>query len=568
MTKRPHRVSPLFLLILLFATPIRAADDGQADLDKAMDLKLQASTSKQLDEVASLCEQAIKKGLNADDEAFAVRLHTGAIYQRVRRQVELLAQARQLPPELLERRKRLLADLRRILKYNDKFGQAYLMIAQLEGVKGGDRKEARKAIDHAIERLEDNKVSLAEALLVRGQLQETEKDRLADFDRAVELNPDSPAVWQTRAFYYLLQGQVDKALADFNSLLEKDESNLLARLAIADTLLKMDKVDEAMKHVDRVIEEKPNVIALKLRAQLWTVKERLDKALEDVDQALKMSPTDLELYLMRARLYHLDQRNALAKTDVDRVLRARPDFPPALDLRSAIAVAMGQFDEAIADVNTLLKREPDNLLYKLQLAIYLNAAGDSPAAVKVFSQVLKAEPGNGVAFRGRADAYLNMGAHKKAIADYEIAVKTATDDSGILNNFAWVLATSPEDKLRDGKRAIDLARKACELTEYKQAHILSTLAAAYAETGDFKNAVKWSEKACKLGDESIKEQLQQELESYKKDKPWRETTIETTPPEKKEKKEEDEDEDEEKEKEKPAKAEHAKDKSAQEDDGP
>ncbi len=537
VTTRLYVIPTLILLAMLVALPsvtppLRAAEDSQADLDKAVDLKFQATTPRQLDQVAKLCEQAIEKGLNADDESFAVRLHTGALYERVRPQVELLARARRLPPELKERRKTLVADLRRLLKYDDKFGQAYLMIAQLEGIDGGDRKAARIAVDKAIERLEKDKKSLAEAFLVRGQIQEREEQRVADFDRAVELDPDNVAVWQTRAFYYLVRGEVDKAIADFNSLLQRDESNLLAQLAIADTLMKLGdagKIDEAMKHVNRVIETKPNVVALKLRAQLWTNKERLDKALEDVETAMKLATRDLELYLMRARLYHLEGRNALAKEDVEKVLQVRPNFPPALDLRSTIAVAMGQFDAAIADIKTLLKQEPDNTLYKLQLAIYLNAAGKSARAVEVFSDVLKTDPGNTVAFRGRADAYLNMGNHKQALADYEVAVKSAMDDSGILNNFAWVLATSPNDALRDGKRAIELALKACELTEYKQAHILSTLAAAYAEAGDFKNAVKWSEKACATGDSSIQGQLKLEQESYKQEKPWREVKAEAVP---------------------------------------
>ena len=61
-------------------------------------------------------------------------------------------------------------------------------------------------------------------------------------------------------------------------------------------------------------------------------------------------------------------------------------------------------------------------------------------------------------------------------------------DEGLLNNLAWVLATSPDDKLRDGKRAIELATKAAEVSNYETPHVLSTLAAAYAETGDFEKA--------------------------------------------------------------------------------
>jgi hypothetical protein len=92
----------------------------------------------------------------------------------------------------------------------------------------------------------------------------------------------------------------------------------------------------------------------------------------------------------------------------------------------------------------------------------------------------------------------------------------------LLNNLAWVLATSPNDNLRDGKRAIELAKQGCDLTEYKQAHIVSTLAAAYAETGDFESAIKWSKKAVETGSEAIKPQLAKELESYEAKKPWRE----------------------------------------------
>ena len=93
-------------------------------------------------------------------------------------------------------------------------------------------------------------------------------------------------------------------------------------------------------------------------------------------------------------------------------------------------------------------------------------------------------------------------------------MKIDPKQTGVINNLAWVLATSPDEKLRDGPRAIELATKGCELTEYKQAHVISTLAAGYAETGDFENAVKWSKRAIEVGDASLKEALRKELASY------------------------------------------------------
>jgi tetratricopeptide (TPR) repeat protein len=149
------------------------------------------------------------------------------------------------------------------------------------------------------------------------------------------------------------------------------------------------------------------------------------------------------------------------------------------------------------------------------------------------------------ALRLRADANLNIGKQAEAIADFDKALAQKDDDQSLLNNFAWVLATSPEDNLRDGQRALKLATKAAEGTGYEIPHILSTLAAAYAETGDFDNAVKWSEKSVELAQKEVDEakpeddkskletdrdQLKKELESYQNKKPVRERqTVEDAP---------------------------------------
>jgi len=72
---------------------------------------------------------------------------------------------------------------------------------------------------------------------------------------------------------------------------------------------------------------------------------------------------------------------------------------------------------------------------------------------------------------------------------------------------------------------LEAGLKACELTEYKKSHILSTLAAAYAELGQFEKAVEWSTKAVELGGKEQNEQLDQlqlELKGYQEKKPWRE----------------------------------------------
>ena len=79
-------------------------------------------------------------------------------------------------------------------------------------------------------------------------------------------------------------------------------------------------------------------------------------------------------------------------------------------------------------------------------------------------------------------------------------------------------------RVRNADRSIELGTKACELTKYQKPHILSTLAAGYAEKGDWETAKKWSAKAVEMGakDNEVDQQLKKELESYREKKPWRE----------------------------------------------
>jgi Tfp pilus assembly protein PilF len=156
--------------------------------------------------------------------------------------------------------------------------------------------------------------------------------------------------------------------------------------------------------------------------------------------------------------------------------------------------------------------------------LYL-AAKQPREAIRRFTKALEADAEAFAALRGRSDAEISIGDHKAALGDLEKALVLQADDSGVLNNLAWLLATSPEEAIRDGKRAIELATKACEVTKWEQPHIISTLAAAHAETGDFDAARKYSAQAVEADADSppeVRQQLEGELANYRAGKPWRE----------------------------------------------
>jgi tetratricopeptide (TPR) repeat protein len=208
-------------------------------------------------------------------------------------------------------------------------------------------------------------------------------------------------------------------------------------------------------------------------------------------------------------------------------------MPEAIITRSMLAARKDKWADAIADMQILLQSDPTNSEYRLRLATYCVGDKRPRKAIEVLTGIIDGissdadkdqQEVKGDAFRARGDALLSVGKHAEAVKDYEASLKIDPEDTGVLNNLAWVLATSPDDGVRNSKRSVELGLKACELTKYEKPHILSTLAAGYAEGGDWETAIKWSSKANELGskDQEVDEQLKKELQGYKEKKPWRE----------------------------------------------
>ena len=114
-------------------------------------------------------------------------------------------------------------------------------------------------------------------------------------------------------------------------------------------------------------------------------------------------------------------------------------------------------------------------------------------------------------FRGRCLS--SLGRYKEALRDYERSIELGRNEEN-LNALAWFLATCPRSDFRHGSRAVELAQEACEATKNKQWDILDTLAAAYAQNGEFKKAVTTIQEVIELAPESEKAESVRCLELY------------------------------------------------------
>jgi len=176
-------------------------------------------------------------------------------------------------------------------------------------------------------------------------------------------------------------------------------------------------------------------------------------------------------------------------------IRIDPKFVLAYYNRAITLQQMGDERRAIRDYSEAIRLEPHFAdAYVGRGAAHENLT-QYDQAIKDYSEAIRLAPTAALIRANRASAYDKLGRHPEAIRDYEEALRLDPRDDETLDSFAWLLATVANPALRDGKRAIQLAREACELTQWKEPNHLDTLAAAYARSGDFASAVKWQTKA-------------------------------------------------------------------------
>jgi tetratricopeptide (TPR) repeat protein len=111
------------------------------------------------------------------------------------------------------------------------------------------------------------------------------------------------------------------------------------------------------------------------------------------------------------------------------------------------------------------------------------------AAISFLSDAIQEHPRDTRAYERRALVYWEIGQRSLASNDFQQALRINPKETRALRNLAWLISTSPNLSPRDAKRAIKLAQRACQLTSWRDADLIATLAAAYAASGDFREAV-------------------------------------------------------------------------------
>ncbi len=180
----------------------------------------------------------------------------------------------------------------------------------------------------------------------------------------------------------------------------------------------------------------------------------------------------------------------------DKLIARNPNIPLVYVFRGAANEALGRDESARRDLEHALT------MYK-----------STPAAQDILS----------LALRKLAIVSLRLGRTAEAQGYLRRAAKEAPNDPKPYNAMAWVMATSPNAAVRNGKEAVQLATKACTLSSWKNASYIDTLAAACAETADFTSAIKWQTNAIELAKRANTklDQPEKRLALYRIGQPYR-----------------------------------------------
>lgn len=188
-----------------------------------------------------------------------------------------------------------------------------------------------------------------------------------------------------------------------------------------------------------------------------------------------------------------------------------------------------RLDQAVSYFTDQIRSHPTDVAAYTGRGIAWRALGQYQRAVDDQNEAIRLDPKSAAAYANRGNAYAHLGRHDLAMADYEQAIRLNPELLAAHNNLAWSLATRPEREFRDGVRAVTAATKACQLTQWANPECLDTLAAAYAEAGDFEQATRWESQAIALLAPHGSEVFQSRLVLYQARRPYRHLTSHPQP---------------------------------------
>jgi len=269
-----------------------------------------------------------------------------------------------------------------------------------------------------------------------------------------------------------------------------------------------------------------NYVGYAVLGSLLAQEGRAVEAQQAFEHSLAIKPSYFEGRTVWADTLRAWQRLDEAIFQYREALKVNPSYADALGGLGSTLVLQGKPEEGLAQLERALQLNPQLHFARIHRALALQSLGRVAEANEQFNLVLRFNPGAINSLFGLGNSFLAQRRFTEAIQCYRQLIALQPDMVPALNRLAWLLATHSDDSVRNGTDALRFATRACELTANNDPLSLNSLAAAYAETGQFDQAVATAQRALDLATTSGQTQLagilQKLVDLYKARTPYRE----------------------------------------------
>lgn len=349
------------------------------------------------------------------------------------------------------------------------------------------------------------------------------------FLKAIEVDPNFIEGYNNLGNVYLKQGDVNRAIAYFKEALRINPSHSEALNNLGFISVQNGNIKEGIKYFKESLRSDPYYLKAINNLGIVLVREgKTDEALQYYSKAISKFPLDgtTQANFGYALLQKGEYEEAIKQAikHLTESLRLEPNNAEAhYSLANAFAV-LNKVESAKSHYTAAININPYHIKARGKLANILFYQLNFEEAIPHYLEIIRVSPDNAEIYKKLGLAYFHSNKIEESIKYYREALRINPDMLEVAGSLAWILATTNDAKLRNGAEAVKLAAAVCSRTDSKASYAFDTLAAAYAEAGDFDNAIKNAQKALDLvrqkGRNDLAKEIEERLILYKNKQPF------------------------------------------------
>lgn len=354
-------------------------------------------------------------------------------------------------------------------------------------------------------------------------------EAIEDYSQVLLLRPAHVYALMNRAYLWEASGEVESAVADLDELLNAEPSNGSALVLRAKLLSRLGRQDEAVADLDHTRDvalwsRQDRFERIRLRLEL---RYDLESGERELEKELEADSSGLSVRYVCGVLHAAMGRPAESRKELESVASGTAATDEERWYRAYAMLSLRRWEDSAAEFGRYLAAVPDDHESREQRALALLYAGEVDGSLAEWVELIRRQPCSPNPLVYRAILHSDAGRYHEAEQDLRLALHHAPEWTAALNNLAWLYATCPSARFRNGPEAVRLATRACELTGWGKEGALGTLAAACAECGRFEEAIRWEEQSQSKASPAVLARWSFVLERYRAGEPYRSSPGET-----------------------------------------